>query len=73
MDIEVDMNTCNICKLKVGGSDEDSCPAHYGILGYLHNQAPEYKDYQQYLINKSRQQQNLPAIEFAPRSRKFGT
>jgi hypothetical protein len=72
IDIEVDSSHCNICKLKISGDTETSCPSHFGVLNYLWNQQPEYRDYQQFLINKKRQQNNLPAIEFQPRSKKFG-
>lgn len=71
MDIVVDLNTCNICVLRVGGSDETSCPGHYGINPILWNQKPEFREYQQYLVNKKRQQAGLPPIEFQMRTKNF--
>jgi hypothetical protein len=53
------------------GDNEKNCVGHNQIGYGLWNQEPEYKDYQQFLINKKRQQLNMPSLEFQPRSKKF--
>jgi hypothetical protein len=54
---------CNICKDKIGSGDTD-CNSHWGLLPHLWNQNQEYHEYNHFLVNKKRQQQNLPALEF---------
>jgi hypothetical protein len=69
MDPVVKPGECNICLQKVGSGD-NCCPQHFGIIPHLWNQNIEFDEYQHFLLNKRRQQQNLPSIEFVSKKPK---
>jgi hypothetical protein len=63
METTVTQNICNVCHLPfVGG--ENGCVGHQGLIASMWNANPEYQDYQNFLINKKRQQAGMSPLEF---------